>query len=326
MKNSLFLLGAAAVVALSSCTKNEVLEVAENRAIGFDAFVGKSTRVTEDVTLANLGSFQMFGWRGESPIFATEEGKPGVDVTVTPEGVCTYSPLQYWEANYTYAFEAIAPKNGKKGVSITPAKDGGAISFTSDGTTDLIYAKPADVTMGKKIESAPNAVTLNFQHLLSRVKFTFKNAFPENAAAKIAVSKVTITNANTVASITPATGAWTGQGTPASITFPGTIDNVAAQNSGATEHMYLIPVDAPNYTLTFTVTLTQAKGVTSTYEHSTTINTKLEKGNSYNFTATLTPQNIDPKTQMYPIEFKATETPWTDFGDETVAVPSVPQP
>ena len=320
MKNSLFLLGAAAVVALSSCTKNEVLEVAENRAIGFDAFVGKSTRVTEDVTLANLDSFELYGWRGNDLIFNKQ------NVSVEKNGTCTYSPTQYWEGGYTYAFEAVAPKNGENGVAITPAKEGGTINFTSNGITDLIYAKATDVPMNEKIESAPDNVGLTFKHLLSRVKFTFANNFPANAAAKIAVSKVTITNANTVASITPATGAWTGQGTPASITFPGTIDNVAAQNSDATEHMYLIPVDAPNYTLTFTVTLTQAKGVTSTYEHSTTINTKLEKGNSYNFTATLTPQNIDPETQMYPIEFKATETPWTDFGDETVAVPSVPQP
>ena len=320
MKNSLFLLGAAAVVALSSCTKNEVLEVAENRAIGFDAFVGKSTRVTKDVTLANLGSFELYGWRGNDSIFNKQ------NVRVEENGTCTYSPTQYWEGGYTYAFEAVAPKNGEKGVAITPAKEGGTINFTSDGTTDLIYAKATDVTMDEKIESAPDKVGLTFKHLLSRVKFTFANNFPANAAAKIAVSKVTITNANTVASITPATGAWTGQGTPASITFPGTIDNVAAQNSGATEHMYLIPVDAPTYTLTFTVTLTQAEGVTSTYEHSTTIKTKLEKGNSYNFTATLTPQNIDPETQLFQIEFTALETPWTDFTDGTVAVPSVPQP
>ena len=326
MKNSLFLLGAAAVVALSSCTKNEVLEEAENRAIGFDAFVGKCTRVTEDVTLTNLGSFQMFGWRGESPIFATEEGTPGVDVTVTPEGVCTYSPLQYWEANYTYAFEAIAPKNGEKGVSITPAKEGGAISFTSNGTTDLIYAKPADVTM---IESAPNAVTLNFQHLLSRVKFTFKNAFPENAAAKITVTDVKITNANTTATITPGSdnsGNWTGHDASAAISFPGTRANVAAQASASTEHMYLIPITAPSYNLYFKVTLTQATGISSDYEHNVTIKTNLEKNNSYNFTAELKPENIDPDTQLYPITFSAKVGDWSDFTtpDITPSEPSIP--
>lgn len=61
MKNSLFLLGAAAVVALSSCTKNEVLEVAENRAIGFDAFVNNNTRAEADVTSDKIAKFWVFG-------------------------------------------------------------------------------------------------------------------------------------------------------------------------------------------------------------------------------------------------------------------------
>lgn len=38
MKKSLLMLGAAAMV-LASCTQNEVMEVAENRSIGFNSFV-----------------------------------------------------------------------------------------------------------------------------------------------------------------------------------------------------------------------------------------------------------------------------------------------
>ena len=41
MKKSLLMLGAAAMM-LASCTQNEVMEVAESRAIGFDAFVNNS--------------------------------------------------------------------------------------------------------------------------------------------------------------------------------------------------------------------------------------------------------------------------------------------
>ena len=43
MKKSLLMLGAAAMM-LASCTQNEVVEVAESRAIGFDAFVNNNTK------------------------------------------------------------------------------------------------------------------------------------------------------------------------------------------------------------------------------------------------------------------------------------------
>lgn len=318
MKNSLFMLGAAAVVALSSCTKNEVLEVAENKAIGFDAFVGKSTRVTDDVTLANLGFFELYGWRGDNQIFNKQS------VSVTDKGVCSYEPLQYWEANYKYNFEAIAPAADGTKVAFAANKTGGTITFVNDGETDLIYAKADEKTTGETISEAPGAVSLTFKHLLSRVKFTFTNGFPSNAAAKITVSDVKISNTYASATITPATGEWGTYGEAnKEITFNSeNVANVIATDSKETEHMYLIPYTSPSYALSFNITLDQ-NGATSTYSHTATITTTMAKGNSYNFTATLTPQNIDPETQLFPIEFTASETPWADFTDGTVDIPSV---
>lgn len=321
MKNSLFLLGAAAVVALSSCSQSEVMEVAENRAIGFDAFVGKSTRVTDDVTLANLKSFELYGWRtdtdGDKQIFNQQEIK-------NDNGVCTYSPLQYWEANYKYNFEAIAPAADGTKVAFAANKTGGTITFVNDGETDLIYAKAEEKTTGETISETPGAVSLTFKHLLSRVKFTFTNGFPSNAAAKITVSDVKISNTYASATITPATGEWgTYENANKEITFKSeNVADVVATASEETEHMYLIPHTSPSYTLSFNVTLDQ-NGATTKYSHETTITTAMAKGNSYNFTATLTEKNIDPETQLFPIEFTASETPWTDFTDGTVDIPSV---
>ena len=54
MKKSLMMLGAAAMV-LASCTQNEVMEVAENRAIQFNTFVDKNTKaVTVDESASNF--------------------------------------------------------------------------------------------------------------------------------------------------------------------------------------------------------------------------------------------------------------------------------
>lgn len=48
------MLGVAAL-ALASCTNEEVLNVSDSRAIGFDAFVGKTTKA--DITDANIREF-----------------------------------------------------------------------------------------------------------------------------------------------------------------------------------------------------------------------------------------------------------------------------
>ena len=187
----LFIMGLAAMgLALTACNSDETVEMAKGKAIGFSSFVDKSTRAT-DITLANLNSMYVYGWRGDNQIFNAQE------VTVNAEnGEGTYSPLKYWEANYTYNFEAIAPKAGEKGVQFAAAKTGGTITFDNDAQTDLIYAKAKETTTLANITTtAPGKVNFTFKHQLARVKFTFKNTFPANAAAKISVKNVKITNA-----------------------------------------------------------------------------------------------------------------------------------
>lgn len=49
MKKSLLMLGAAAMM-LASCTQNEVMEVAENRSIGFNSFVNNTTKAATEFT------------------------------------------------------------------------------------------------------------------------------------------------------------------------------------------------------------------------------------------------------------------------------------
>lgn len=164
---------AAMGLALTACNNDETVDVAKGNAIGFNSFVNKSTRgAADDVTLKNLGSFELYGWRGEDVLFNKQV------VNVAEDGTSTYSPLKYWEAGKTYNFEAIAPKAGEKGVEFVAAKTGGTITFTNNATTDLLYVKAEEKTMGAEIAAAPAAVELNFAHQLARVKFTFKNTFP----------------------------------------------------------------------------------------------------------------------------------------------------
>lgn len=108
----IFLIGLAATAMLASCSNDETVEMAQNtKAIGFSSFIDKSTRAT-DTDLTNLATIEVYGWRGDAQIFDKQE------VTVEASGAGTYSPIQYWEPNYTYAFEAIAPKSGEKGIHL----------------------------------------------------------------------------------------------------------------------------------------------------------------------------------------------------------------
>ena len=317
----LFIMGLAAMgLALTACNSDETVEMAKGKAIGFSSFVDKSTRAT-DFTLANLNSMEVYGWRsnnqGDKQIFNAQQ------VTVDQNGVGTYSPLQYWEANYTYNFEAIAPKAGEKGVEFAAAKDGGTITFANDAQTDLIYAKATQKEMPEKITGDPGEVNFTFKHQLARVKFTFKNTFPANAAAKISVKNVTITNAYKNGTTTPATtdANWSATNPILSVSFAnmangGPTDLVASTGEGATDHMYLIPTGKEElYNVTFTVTLNQ-NGATTDYNHSVTIKTTQLKGKSYNYVAEIGASNINPDSQLYPIEFTATVDPWVDAPDQ----------
>ena len=72
MKKTLWMLGVA-VAALTSCTQSEVLDVPESKMIGFEPFVGKSTRAAQMIQQAqrsgenapdNLYQFWVFGIEG----------------------------------------------------------------------------------------------------------------------------------------------------------------------------------------------------------------------------------------------------------------------
>ena len=314
----IFLIGLAATAMLASCSNDETVEMAQNtKAIGFSSFIDKSTRAT-DTDLTNLATIEVYGWRGDAPIFDKQE------VTVEASGAGTYSPIQYWEPNYTYAFEAIAPKSGEKGITFAAAKNGGTITFASNSETDLLYSKAADKTTGTEVTTDPGEVHFTFGHMLSRVKFTFKNTFPENTAAKISVKDVRITNAYKNGTITPAAvnAAWTVADADKTLPVVFTSDAVKDLDAGTgvaeTEHMYLIPVATPEYTVEFTVVLDQ-NGATTEYPHTSTITTGMEKGKSYNFVAALDETNVTPN-ELFPIKFTAEVEDWGDFTDHDITV------
>lgn len=264
-----------------------------------------------DVTKANLTAFEVYGWRTKD---ATEQIFDAQAVTAN-NGVCTYSPLQYWVGGYKYDFEAVAPKSGEKGVTVNDTYGASTITFASDSETDLIYASASKDLSSYDygtLAAAPGVVDLTFGHLLSRVKFTFINGADANSVAKIAVTDVKITNAGTTGVYTPSNGTWAAATETGEVTFASTnITGIDGGESGETEHKYLIPYNVKDYSVSFTVTMTQGS-VSDSFNYTVKLpeTTTLVKGNSYNFKATFNPGQ--------PIVFTADVTPWNDFTDVTI--------
>lgn len=316
MKKSLMMLGAAAMV-LASCTQNEVMEVAENRAIQFNSFVNNNTKA--DVTeVTSLTGFYVFGEFGDT------EGTYGTQVFANESNSNTH----YWVASKFYSFGAYA--NGENG-QIANAQfnaSSGTITFpeyTPNNQYDLVAAvnklqSNADVT-------ANSPVQLDFKHMLSQVKLTFKTTDADAYTLKIS-------ELNIAGAVSKATGTYNGTPNWSDIkasegyTFDDIADVAVAENDyTASVERIVIPQSNENLTVTFKATIS-GSGMT---EKSSTFTASLEytpdaqdgkgteklwtAGYRYNYIATINADQIDPSLENQKIEFTPSVTPWIDAND-----------
>lgn len=309
-----------AVAGLAACSQDMTLETPKGAAIAFDnAFVNNSTRAT-DITKANLNDFGVYGSVEKEVDSEIQQGLIFTNQRVYKSGdAFIYSPAQYWIADAQYDFVAIAPYQ-ENGDGKTPtwtyattteddAKNG-TLTFYNDraaANQDLLFASAARTT--QDITSKPEAVSFTFNHLLSRVKFTFVNGFASGSNITLKVTDVKITNAHKTGTIAVTNGAmantWTAADNTLEVAFGAAGADFLAEAGGkaSTEHHYLIPALA-SYNITFKVELKQANVSLDTYTHNITTTIKLEKGKSYSLSANLAPNNVNPNSQLYPIEFE----------------------
>lgn len=316
-----------AVAALASCSKEQTVNVDKGAVIGFDTFVENSTRAN-DLTKGTF-DFGVYGLveKGSNSalIFNNQE--------VAADG--SYSPAQYWIAAAQYYFTAIAPKTNAKWAYTTTTAHTGTIAFDNQAAAanqDLLFAYVKPAQTPAEIKAAPAKVGFTFNHMLSRVRFTFANGFGEGSNITLQVTDVTIEDAYATAQLdvtdgTPA-AAWKNFGTTFSKNFGqvggatlATLTDVGVTTEGATmsaatEHFYLIPANKA-YKVTFKVDLYQAGVKLDTYARTATIPaTDMQKGMSYDIKTTLNAQNTSDDGKLWPIEFEVTAvTEWANFGD-----------
>ena len=331
MKKFLFL-GLAAMMAFTSCTKDETLATAQNGAIGFDVAADKATRSNIDpsITTANIDNFAVYGFMDNV------SGAVFTDELVTKQGdAWSYQNTQYWVAGKNYYFAALAPSNDRAWTLDTKNASTlgvGTVTFTNDGTQDLLYWAQGPIE-GKATDNAKVGVLFN--HLLSKVKFSFVNQF-DNANAYIVVKDIVITNAETEGTINLAVENWWDGGdwsvkTPAAFEFGNAAttalkgeDKIAQfKEIESYNEMLLFPVINKTFTITFAVDLYMGEVLADTYKHSIDVTTTLEMGKAYDFKATFNAKNIidpedpeHPEDALQPIEFEVEVIDWVQPTEE----------
>lgn len=341
MKKTLFAI--AAMVAMVACNNDYVVKETAQEAIGFDnMFVDNSTRSKETPGYSSTNLFEdfaVYGFVEGAPLFnGVEVGKDVTNADLTSGW--RYNGTQYWIAGANYDFYAVAPFDGGWSVKAGTATDAGAvISFTNEnGTQDLLYS---GIVERQGAGSGNVAVAFTFKHILSKVKFSFKNGYNASAAT-ICVRDIQITNADKTAEATLTTGAaWDAHGGVAAIAFGNATTDEAyatdADDDNFANYDYAYDTTVESYyerfvipankewEISFKVDLLVSGAVIKTYEHTAKLNAAFEPGASYDIAATITAANIDPNNEQEPIEFTATMTDWSEANNENATVDTIQQ-
>ena len=333
MKKYLFM-AVAALATLTACQPgDEPQAIVQTREICFAPAAqtrAAATAVGNEKALQDNG-FAVYGFQGADAIFANTKVVYNSDAIAslgltsgTHYDVNLWAPavaadVRYW-ANASYKFSGAYPATGNGYVMDKDGKQT-ITNFVNNGTVDLLVS---NVVLVDNTADTKSAVALNFEHMLSRVKFTFKNGFDGNEV--IEIKDVVIYDAGKTASATIAGGdtkpvpTWT-------ITDKANIDfgDMDSESENArfgknakdtTCYKYIIPGEE-SYTMGFTL-IVYSEGVqvaTKTYSvdnnNAITVkpNAAFAPGQGYNFTATI---NANKAGDIYPIQFSVDVEPWKE--------------
>ena len=257
------------------------------------------------ITTANLVDFDVWGHNGAGVVFEGTKVEKQGDVWMCAEE-------KMWEAEQTYHFHAFAPAGALKGVGEYPnsgrARGLGNFAYTNAGDKDLIYAYATRV-QGSLLKIDAEPVQLAFEHLLSRVGFTFKNNLSEGSVTISNVQIIEVAKSATLncGDVDMANWEWVATST-GSYVF-GNTTAIAKGATGVAENVqFLFPATTRNYDITFSI----AYESDPAEERIATIsNVNLVMGKSYNIN--LTVNDKDVVTGEYAIEFFVTEV--KDWGE-----------
>lgn len=303
---------ALAALSLVACVQEAVVDTPQGDAIAFEnAFVDNATRATS-LTAGNLEAFKVYG-------IVNNTSGVVFDGTVVSkrDGNWKYDGVKYWIPGQDYYFAALAPVTNNWSLDKTDATVAGpgVLTFNNNGEEDLIYAKAAQ--QGK--QSGNSAVAFTFQHLLSKVMFSFTEGFEEEYI-NVNVKNITLNAPGTASlDLTAPALAWN-YGALAPYVYGDLLSLTAEAKS--TSDFFIIPgYDA--YTIEFVVEVWQEGVETKKQEFIKTASINgltFEIGKAYNLTGVINPETLALET----IEFEVNQVEDWSNGGSTQFFPATP--
>ena len=288
-----------AVAGMVACSNEDVVRQQAGEAIGFSgAFVENATRANDpSITTGSIDAFRVWAFMDN----VTGEVLKNELVTKGEDGLWRYENIQYWMPGHTYYFAALAPVEGNWTLNTEAANTYGAgiVDFLNvDGSEDLLYA--ATSVESKLNDNAP--VKFLFNHLLSKIKFTFVNGFTtDNVTVK--VNNVTMT-APASGSINLAVENWWDnnedwvnlpENNDLTLAFGDVETLTAVTNVNAADNERLtIPASAEReYVVNFDVVVYSGDVPTEFHKTATIKDIAFEMGKAYNLKATINHETLN---------------------------------
>ena len=302
----IFLIGLTAAAMLASCSNDETVEMAQQKAISFsNAFVNNGIRsiVDPSFTTTSLNDFAVYGFTQNGQIFNGEKVSKGGDASTG----WSYDNVQYWVPGNTYTFGAIAPYSVAGNVSNVTlptgaTKVGMEVAFTNTDAdqVDLLHAEPTQIAGTDVTPTYTTPVSMTFNHQLSKVKFSFVNAVGEGYTVKVKDVKIKDAYKDGTLTVAATENTWGGQTSKnLELNFGNVVDNASGTNAAfiantktleSYNEKLMIPMGTDTYTVSFTAEMYKGTVLLGIYPHTVQIkNVEFKLGYCYNFKASLTP-------------------------------------
>lgn len=233
MKKTL-ILAAVAALALSACSKNEIIEtinkVPEEVAIGFSNYTPKTLSkangsYVSGATLVVDSTFAVYAWHtADTTTFLAANASSVAPDFMNPAVVTwkddktdgdgnTYTPLRYWPSGDNpnlLSFYAYYPygANGLPEPNFS-ADNIGVYAFTAQSTpakmVDFLVADMVNDQYYGRTNLSPTykgSVSFTFRHMLTKVQFRFKTTDDIDALTKVNVTEIKLNNVRTTGNLT----------------------------------------------------------------------------------------------------------------------------
>ena len=320
-------IAAIALLSLAACSQDEVVNAPDNAIRFSNAFVETTQSLTKadpSITKESIDGFNVWGYMDEisCPILVAE------DVNKV-NGAWTYLNTQYWTPEHTYYFAALAPKDSRNWTLDTAEANeygAGVVSFKNvDGTEDLLYTSKKVTTpdMATLTAAGMPEVELIFNHLLSKLKFTFSNGFEtSNYTVEVKDVKMTVPAQGTIDLAVENwwdNDDWTlGQGETV-LAFGDVVELGVGERAAAADQRLTIPAAASQeYVVSFTAVV-YVSGLKAMEVQKTAVlkDVAFQMGKSYNIMVELNPDNLG----LQPIVFDVVEVKdWVNGGEYSASV------